>query len=208
MLVAPSLLCWVWTGDHATTLLIVGQSLPKWLSLPQLLRTNTPHVWSSTLVALDPARWRRKPSRPLRLGVSPSIRFLLFLRSRLGPRWSSNFLLLLVLSFHLYLHSIHDSSLLHQLRKVFDGKWGHHQTNVSFETILKLLASPLLIKWHGVEALEVLEHLCIFSYQLVPLGQLEELHLLSVSHAIREVLRQKLPLECLPSDLLMLLLHD
>ena len=76
------------------------------------LRADTPQVQSSTLVALNLTRLGRKPSRPLRLGVRPSIRFPSLFMPMPGPRWSSYSLLLWVLSFHLYLHLLHDPNLL------------------------------------------------------------------------------------------------
>jgi len=59
-------------------------------------------------------------------------------------------------------------------------KWSHHQADLTAETILEFPASPLLIKWHGVETVEVLEFLRILYYRLPSLSELEELHLLSI----------------------------
>ena len=52
------------------------------------------------------------------------------------------------------------------------------------------------------------ELLYIFCHRFVSLSQLEELHLLSVFHTIREVLREELPPKCFPCDWPLLLSHN
>ena len=70
------------------------------------------------------------------------------------------------------------------------------------------MASPLFIQGHCVETTEVLELLNILCYKLPSLSELEEFYLLGISHTVREVFREELPPEGLPSYRLSSLLHD
>ena len=164
---------------------------------------------ASNTKVLDPALLRREVLRPLGLMVGSIIWFPPLLMPRFGPRWSTNPLMLLwALSLYLILHLFHYSGLLHQSCKVLDGQRGNHQMNVSTETILKLPASPLLIKRHGVETTKVLEFLSVPCHWLSSLSQLEELYFLGVPHAIREVLGEEFPPEGFPSNGFLPFLHD
>jgi len=54
----PLCLCWfcvgACTGGHVTTLARMGQSLPKWPSLPQLLHFLKPVSWGQTFLLCGP----------------------------------------------------------------------------------------------------------------------------------------------------------
>ena len=80
--------------------------------------------------------------------------------------------------------------------------------DVSPKTVLKFLTSPLLIEWQCVEMVEIFELLSILCHSLAPLCQLEEFHLLGIPDAVGEIFKEKFPPEGLPSDRLILLLHD
>jgi len=54
----------------------------------------------------------------------------------------------------------------------------------------------------------VLELLSILCYKLPSLSELEELHLLGISDAVKKVLRKKLSSESFPSNRFSPLLHD
>jgi len=169
-------------------------ALPTW--------TSVPRVGSSTCVTPNSALLRRKAPRLLRLMVWSIIRSPPLLRSGPGPRWSTDPLRRLwlqwALTFHLTLHLLHHSDLLYQSSKILDGQWCHHQANISPEAVLKLTASPLLVKRQGVETAEVFEPLSILCDSLPSLGQLEELYLLGVPDVVGKVLGEESLPESLP----------
>jgi len=167
---------------------------------------------ASTYVALNSALLWRKAPRPLRLMVWSIIRSLPLLMSGLGSRWSTDPLrrlwVLWALTFHHALHLLHHSGLLYQSDKILDGQGGYHQANITAKAVLELTASPLLVKWQCIEAIEVLEPLSVLCYSLPSLGQLEELHLLGVPDAIWKIFREEPLPKCLPRHRLLSLLKD
>jgi len=198
----------------------VGAILPKVAFLAIVIaptvtlhtRAGVSQVRASTYIALYSTLLRRETPRPLRLMVGSIIWPPPLLVPRSGPRWSTNPLWLLwllwTLTFHLPLHLLHNPGLLHQTSEILDGQGSHHQTDIAAETILKLFASPLLIKWQGVETAEVLESLSILRHGLSPLSQLEEFHLLGVLNVVRKVLAEESLPESLPRHWLISLLKD
>jgi len=89
--------------------------------------TSTAQVRASTDVALNSALLWRKAPRLLRLMVGSIIQSPLLLMPGLGPRRSTDPLRRLwALTFHLTLHLLHHSGLLHQSGKVLDGQGSHH----------------------------------------------------------------------------------
>jgi len=198
----------------------VGTILPKVAFLATVVAptvtlhmwTSVPQVGSSTCVTPNSALLRRKAPRPLRLMVGSIIRSPPLLMSGLGPRRSTDPLrrlwLLWALTFHLTLHLLHHPGLLHQSGKILDGQGSYHQANITAKAVLKLTASPLLIKWQCIKAAEVFEPLSVLRHGLPSLGQLEELHFLGVPDVVWKILRDESLPECLPRHWLIPLLND